>query len=178
MVEYIIVILIIFAIIKFKRKKKSKRKKVSAKIKGKRGEVIVKEMLRNLQRPGEFILSDVILSGGNTTHQIDHIFISKKGIFVIEVKNYSGLIYGEEYQKEWTQVLGRGIREKFYNPIKQNATHVRVLNDVLDYGNFDINNIVIFVNGNLKKRIIIVFLHQTHLGFSIEVFQINMMLFN
>ena len=34
----------------------------------------------------------------NGTHQIDHIVLSKFGIFVIEMKNYFGLIVGNEYK--------------------------------------------------------------------------------
>ena len=33
------------------------------------------------------------------------IVINENGVFVIETKNYSGRIYGQENQHEWTQVL-------------------------------------------------------------------------
>lgn len=35
--------------------------------------------------------------------QIDHIYISKFGIFVVETKNYKGWIYGKTHDKEWTK---------------------------------------------------------------------------
>lgn len=35
-----------------------------------------------------------LASGGST--QIDHIIVSRYGIFVIETKNYKGWIFGEE----------------------------------------------------------------------------------
>ena len=41
---------------------------------------------------------------GNT-HQIDHVEIRENGIFYIETKNYSGLIFGGSNQTFWTQCL-------------------------------------------------------------------------
>ena len=39
------------------------------------------------------------------TSEIDLLFITPKGIFVIESKNYSGWIFGDEYSQYWTQSL-------------------------------------------------------------------------
>ena len=39
-----------------------------------------------------------MLEDENGTHQIDHIVISKYGIFVIEMKNYYGMIVGDDYK--------------------------------------------------------------------------------
>jgi hypothetical protein len=40
--------------------------------------------------------------------EIDLIMIHETGIYVIESKNYSGWIFGDEKQKEWTQVIASG----------------------------------------------------------------------
>lgn len=80
----------------------------------------------------KFILTNVYLpkeKGGTT--EIDVVMIHEKGIFVIESKNYSGWIYGSEKNKTWTQTFKSGRKEKFYNPIWQNQTHIKTLMRVL-----------------------------------------------
>lgn len=77
--------------------------------------------LRNVYIPKE---------NGDTT-EIDVVFITQKGIFVIESKNYSGWIFGDEKNGFWTASLQNGIKNKFYNPIKQNQTHIRWLEKYL-----------------------------------------------
>lgn len=90
-----------------------------------------REINRALRRNETAVLmSDVILpwkSGGST--QIDHLVITEIGIIVIEVKNFSGWIFGNEVNRYWTRTLpdgytGRSIKNKFYNPVKQNETHI------------------------------------------------------
>ena len=51
--------------------------------------------------------------------------IHEKGIFVIESKNYSGWIFGNERDKKWTQVLANGDKNYFFNPILQNKIHIK-----------------------------------------------------
>ncbi len=72
---------------------------------------------------------------GETT-EIDLLYITVKGILVIESKNYSGYIFGNENSPKWTATLyagkdwaGRKQVEKnsFYNPIWQNDTHIKYL---------------------------------------------------
>ncbi len=55
-------------------------------------------------------------NGGST--QIDHVIVSRYGIFVIETKNYKGWIYGNEKQKQWTQAFANGSKYKFQNPLR------------------------------------------------------------
>lgn len=66
---------------------------------------------------------------GKTT-QIDHLIISRYGIFVIETKNYKGWIYGSEKNKYWEKVIYQR-KEKFYNPIHQNDGHIKAVQDYL-----------------------------------------------
>lgn len=70
--------------------------------KGKNGEAQVHNILMNL--PDDFIILDdvVLLTNNGTTSQIDHIVVSKYGVFTIETKNYRGIIYGQDNQEEWT----------------------------------------------------------------------------
>ena len=53
---------------------------------GKRGEEFVHDILTNLSEE-YYILDDIVLETQRGTTQIDHIVVSKYGIFVIETKN-------------------------------------------------------------------------------------------
>jgi len=81
-------------------------------------------------------------SGGSA--QIDHVVISVFGIFVIETKNCKGWIYGGRNSDYWTQNI-YGKKYKLYNPLLQNAGHIRAIRRVLkDYGKLPFFSIVAF----------------------------------
>ena len=63
---------------------------------------------------------DVILPTAGGTTQIDHVFVSVFGVFVVETKNMSGWIFGSERDQDWTQVFPGGRKFKFQNPLRQN----------------------------------------------------------
>lgn len=118
---------------------------------GKLGEWKVKLALgRNIENE-KYVINNLILTGKNgRTSQIDHVLINSNGIFVIETKNYAGRIYGQANQIEWTQVLAGGnVSNKMYNPIKQNATHVHKVKELLKE-DFPIYSIIVFVRGNTE----------------------------
>ena len=65
--------------------------------------------------------------------QIDAVVVTRVGIIVFEVKDYSGWIFGKGYQNYWTQVLAYGKeKHRFYNPILQNRGHIETLKQKLD----------------------------------------------
>ena len=128
------------------------------KFRGYMGEFWVKLELRKLSKNDYIVLNDIMIEDENGTHQIDHLVISKFGIFVIEMKNYYGLITGDEYKDTWTQHLGK---KKFYfkNPIHQNYGHVKTLEKVLDLNNEAFIPIICFSNQaklKLKNKSIVV----------------------
>ena len=93
---------------------------------GNNGERMVQGLLKELPE-GYWILNDIIIDKEkNGTSQIDHVVVSKYGIFVIETKNYSGKIYGSPYKKYWYQYLGNK-KFKLYNPMMQNRNHILAL---------------------------------------------------
>ena len=114
---------------------------------GKRGENRVKWVIGETIENEQYVINDLIVSNNGNTTQIDHIVINPRGVFVIETKNYSGEIYGSENQREWTQVLAYGnVKNKLYNPLKQNATHVYNVKRIV--GNLPIHSLVVFVQNN------------------------------
>ena len=112
--------------------------------KGKIGENKVSRILKRLPTSYYTVFDDILLPTIKGTTQIDHIVVSIYGIFVIETKNYSGWIYGGEHSEYWTQnIYGRPYR--FYNPILQNASHIRAIKRQLaKYGDLPIISIVAF----------------------------------
>lgn len=122
------------------------------KVKGYLGERKVGKKLVKLAKKYEGkVINDVIIPGeNNTTSQIDHILIVSQGIFVIETKNYSGRLYGDDYVQNWTQVLAYGkVKNKLYNPLKQNATHIYRLKELLSR-KVRMESVVVLVSGNTK----------------------------
>lgn len=116
----------------------------SPKVKGMIGESSVKHQLKKLNLTYYKPLHDVMITqpDGKTT-QIDHVVISKFGIFVIETKNYKGWIIGGEHAKYWTQVIYKR-KEKFFNPIRQNYGHIKALESYLEDATIPFYSIVVF----------------------------------
>ena len=92
----------------------------------------------------------VIVDENGKSHQIDHIEIRSNGIFCIETKNYSGLIFGSENQEKWTQCLRHGKKNYFYNPLKQNKSHIFHLKKLLD-NKYNVYSLIVFTQNNADK---------------------------
>lgn len=132
--------------------------------KGKRGEARVHNILASLPPDDYRLLDDVVLVTDRGTTQIDHVVVSRFGLFVIETKNYRGEIYGNDNQKEWTQIIPTKVtyriwktytyitKSKFYNPVKQTLIHLYELKkNLVDFPDLKFFPIVVFVgNANLS----------------------------
>lgn len=104
----------------------------------------------------KFIINNIYLEKTPyQTTEIDMVLLCKKGIFVFEVKNYSGWIFGSRKQTYWIQRFQSGVKYKFYNPIMQNDEHIRALKEYLQINSSTIfKSIVIFTGiGELKTDI-------------------------
>jgi hypothetical protein len=114
------------------------------------GEFKVKWILGKSQPPSKYVFNNIKLVDEDKSIQIDHVVVSKKGILVIETKNISGSIYGQENQTYWTQVLAGGhVKNKLYNPIKQNKSHIYHISKLLSE-DLKITSAVVFVQGNIE----------------------------
>lgn len=101
---------------------------------GRRGEKLTEHELKLVKlfgRDGKVLRNVYVPKGTGETSEIDVIFITQKGIFVIESKNYSGWIFGNEADKYWTASLLNGQKNRFYNPIMQNRGHIKWLRKYL-----------------------------------------------
>lgn len=111
-----------------------------------RGEELVSEaILSNFTGPDYHLMNHVTLNLEGGTTQIDHILVSRFGIFVIETKDYSGWIFASAKRSRWTQVLFQS-KFGFQNPIFQNQRHVKAVSNLLDFlPSETIKSVVIFV---------------------------------
>ena len=96
------------------------------------------------------LIKNVTLATEGGTTQIDHIIVSKHGIFVIETKNMKGWIFGSANQKQWTHKIFKHT-SKFQNPLHQNYKHVKTLEALLNIKNDTLFSVIIFVGDSTFK---------------------------
>ena len=116
---------------------------------GKWQEWQIAQKLAPYEQTGAKLLFNAYIPKYNGTTELDVIMITPYGLFVFESKNYSGWIFGNANQRNWVQVLRTGRyssqKEYFYNPIKQNETHINCLRRLLRY-NVPIHSVIVFSN--------------------------------
>ena len=100
------------------------------------GEYLIYNWLKDIEnKDGKFLFNLYLPKEDGETTEIDVLLITNRGLFVFESKNYSGWIFGDDKQKNWTQTLpsgkGRSHKEYFYNPIFQNKGHISNLKRIL-----------------------------------------------
>ena len=89
---------------------------------------------------------------GGTT-QIDHVVVSRFGVFVVETKNMKGWIFGGEHDREWTQKIHSGHSQKFQNPLRQNYKHTQTLTDLLALPPDKVFSVIAFVGDCTLKTL-------------------------
>lgn len=119
--------------------------------KGKWGERSVRRLIdKELDSATYHAIHDVTLPAEGGTTQIDHVIVSRFGIFVVETKNMGGWIFGREFDPKWTQTFG-SHKNSFQNPLRQNYRHIKTLDTLLDVGEHKIFSIVAFTGGSTLK---------------------------
>jgi len=97
------------------------------------GEVLLSSAVRfNFGPPDYHLMNHVTLRLKDGTTELDHILVSRFGVFVIETKDYRGWIFANANNRKWTQVLFKR-KFRFQNPIFQNGRHVRAVRGLLDF---------------------------------------------
>ncbi len=119
--------------------------------KGVMGEFIVNLTAKLfLDKQKYHLIKNVTLPTEDGTTQIDHIIVSKYGVFVVETKNMKGWIFGNAHQKTWTQKIYKHS-SKFQNPLHQNYKHVKTLESLLELNDQQIHSIIVFVGKSIFK---------------------------
>ena len=121
------------------------------KVKGIFGESVVNLLAKiMLDKKDYHLLKNVTLRTNDGSTQIDHVIVSRYGVFVIETKNMKGWIFGSPNQKTWTQKIYRHT-SKFQNPLHQNYKHVRALSSLLGIPESKFYSVVAFVGESTFK---------------------------
>ena len=87
---------------------------------------------------------NLTLPTADGTTQIDHVVVSRHGVFVIETKNYRGWIFGKPGAKTWTQQLYHR-KHAFQNPLRQNYKHIRTLTELTGADERAVFSLIAFV---------------------------------
>ncbi len=120
-------------------------------IKGKVGEGVVNLAAKLRLDPSVYhLLKDVTIPSKTGTTQIDHVIVSKFGLFVIETKNYKGWIFADAKDAKWTQVHFKQ-KHRFQNPLRQNYAHICALSNLLGLPKNEIHGVVCFM-GDAKFK--------------------------
>lgn len=119
--------------------------------KGYLGELTVRLSAKFLLDPAVYRpLHNVTLKTPDGTTQIDHVFVSRHGVFVVETKNYAGWIFGDENQANWTQKIYK-TTHRFQNPLRQNYKHIKAIEALLGIPAEKIFTVIVFVGGSTFK---------------------------
>jgi len=123
----------------------------SAWFKGVMGEVIVNLAARLFLNKNDYhLIKNVGIPTEDGTTQIDHIIVSRFGVFVVETKNMKGWIFGSENQKQWTQQIFKS-KHRFQNPLHQNYKHTKTLEAALGLDPSKLFSVVVFVGDSTFK---------------------------
>ncbi len=105
------------------------------------------------------IIQNAVVAYNGGQSEIDNIIVGKAGVFIIEVKNMKGDIFGNYQSKYWLQdkkdKYGINHQEEFYSPVKQVGTHIyRLANFLRDNKIFThINGAVYFIDSESKVSV-------------------------
>lgn len=82
--------------------------------------------------PDWHLMNHLTLRVDDGTTQIDHVLVSRFGVFVIETKDYQGWIFADASHRYWTQVIYK-LRFRFQNPVRQNYKHLCAVRELLEF---------------------------------------------
>lgn len=136
MITYLVILFIFFLTIEIFK---------SPSVKGILGESHINRVIaRSLNSENYRLFKNVTFPTDNGTTQIDHLLVSRYGVFVIETKNMKGWIFGDPRQSTWTQKIYRHT-SKFQNPLHQNYKHTQTVQAALGLAGEQVFSLVVFL---------------------------------
>lgn len=125
---------------------------------GRRGERIVNGLIEGILSKKDTLLTNVAISSRGMNTELDNVIINNNGVFIIEVKNYSGKLSGQENDTNWTRTkvsyAGSRYTNEINNPVKQVKRQIYLLSKYFNENNINvfIKGYVFFVNHNGSIR--------------------------
>ena len=145
---FFVIILFIFLLLSLSNDEDQKR------IAGKEGELQAKKIFNHYLNENDLLLNNLNISIHGRNTELDYVIINNNGVFIFEVKNFSGKLVGNEDDQYWNKYkISRGNKEyikEIRNPIKQLKREIYLLKEYLKYYGVDlwIEGYVLFVNMN------------------------------
>ena len=149
-IEIIFFVIILFIILLLSLSNGEDQKRIA----GKEGELQAKKILNHYLNENDLLLNNVNISIHGRNTELDYVVINNNGIFIFEVKNFSGKLVGNEDDQYWNKYkISSGNKEyikEIRNPIKQLKREIYLLKEYLKYYGVDlwIEGYVLFVNMN------------------------------
>lgn len=130
---------------------------------GRRGEQIAADIIRKVLRGDDVLYRNVSISFEGKPTELDTVVVNQYGVFIIEVKNYKGRLYGNEDDFEWQKYKDDGYGNTFEmrvkNPIKQVKRQTYILAQYLNYygAKVWVEGYALLIHGNspVKSRYIL-----------------------
>lgn len=134
------------------------RKEYKILLSGVKGENNTQNILKRLPKDFTVITNPVIQNRG-VTLELDFVVIGKNGVFIVESKNYRGIVCGKTSQQKWKQIKhGKGgnlYEKEVGNPLKQAYRQGRRMSEM--FRDFDITAdifpVVYFVDSRTELEI-------------------------
>ena len=125
---FIIVVIVAFLVKQFPIETPAKKA-------GRLGEMYATSIIEEVLKKNDVLLTKVEISVDGKRTELDNVVINDKGIFIIEVKNHSGRLSGDEDDFEWIQSKETGAgniyQKNVKNPIKQVKRQIHLLSELL-----------------------------------------------
>lgn len=102
---------------------------------GKRGEQAATYTIRVVLKEGDRLFTNVRVRAEGKRAELDNVVVNKNGVFIIEVKNYSGKLTGGTGDYEWKKIKktgsGKTYKTMVKNPFRQVKRQVYLLSRYL-----------------------------------------------
>ena len=122
---------------------------------GSRGERLISILLSRYIKENNLhagILENYCFKTSYGSCEIDRIFVCNKGIFVIEVKQWLGKVFGDKDGYIWTHSFyksGRLVKMTAQNPVIQNHIHCEEISKLFAV-DYPIHSIVVFIKADIS----------------------------
>lgn len=110
------------------------RKKHSVLKSGVDGEKAAGQALKGLPK-GYTVITNPVLYHRGSVNELDFVVVGKNGVFIVETKNYRGMIVGKTSQQSWKQIKqgknGRTYEKEVKNPVNQACRQAKKMSRLL-----------------------------------------------
>lgn len=145
-IAFLCVLILAIAFVAAIAAKHKSKKEEPQEVFGRIGEEKAKKMIQSVMREDDYLFTNVKVEYDGRNTELDNIIVNRYGVFIIEVKNYSGYLIGKENDYEWKKYkktsAGNVYVKNVKNPIKQVKRQIYILSN-----KFKIYGIDVWIRG-------------------------------